>query len=288
MSRKERRAAEHQARKAARKTGFPITSQPTSPDAAVAPSPALIADLHLLRPNDPPTPSPVLNISNRTASVNERDRISPARLAANRANAQLSKGAVTEIVRTISSQNRLTHGLARHNGVFAILSTEDPLGFEALKQTLAEEHEPTTETESILVNGMAESHWLANRAQNLQASCFDPATGVVSNEKMFSLYLRYQTTHTRAFHKSLNDLLKLRSERRKSEIGFEAQKGKLALQRSTNEMQELKNKILKIDLLEKNPLYNADYAHLTHLASTSSPEFRRMKNEFDAKYFAAA
>ena len=38
--------------------------------------------------------------------------------------------------------------------------------------------------------------------------------------------MRYCTTHTRAFHKSLNDLLKLRSERRKANIGFEAQKHK--------------------------------------------------------------
>ena len=166
------------------------------------------------------------------------------------------------------------------------MSTEDPLGFEALKQTLAEEHQPATETESILVNGMAESHWLANRAQNLQASCFDPSSGAITNEKPFSLYLRYQTTHSRASHKSLNDLLKLRAERRKAEIGFEAQKGKLTQQRLTNEAQEFKNKILKIDLLEKNPLFNAEHKHLCHLASIGSPEFKRTKAEFDAKYFS--
>ena len=36
--------------------------------------------------------------------------------------------------------------------------------------------------------------------------------------------MRYKTTHTRAFHKCLNDLLKLRAEKRKAEFGFEAQK----------------------------------------------------------------
>ena len=151
------------------------------------------------------------------------DGISPAQLTANRANAQHSTGPKTESGRAISSQNRTTHGLARHNGTFQLLPTEDPNGFEALKTSLAEEHEPSTETESILVATMAESHWLANRAQTLQSTCFDQTTGQITNEKLFSLYLRYQTTHTRAFHKSLNDLLKLRSERRKEQNGFEAQ-----------------------------------------------------------------
>ena len=70
---------------------------------------------------------------------------------------------------------------------------------------------------------MAESHWLANRAQTLQTTCLDPQTGQITDASLFSLYLRYQTTHTRAFHKCLNDLLKLRSERRKTEDGFEVQ-----------------------------------------------------------------
>ena len=77
----------------------------------------------------------------------------------------------TEAGRAISSQNRTTHGLARHNGVFIFLPAEDRNGFEALKVSLAAEHKPTTETESILINGMAESHWLANRAQTLQNTC---------------------------------------------------------------------------------------------------------------------
>ena len=64
---------------------------------------------------------------------------------------------------------------------------------------------------------MAESHWLSQRAQRLQDACFDPDSGQITDPKLFSLYLRYQTTHTRTFHKSLNDLIKLRAERRKAE-----------------------------------------------------------------------
>ncbi len=81
---------------------------------------------------------------------------------------------------------------------------------------------------------MAESHWLANRAQTLQATCVHPQTGAITNEKTFSLYMRCQTTHTRAFHKSLNDLTRLRAERRKASLGFEAQK----VQKEKHEMKK--------------------------------------------------
>jgi len=162
--------------------------------------------------------------------------ISPARLAANRANASLSKGALSPATKAISAHNHTIHVLTRNqNGAFKLLSSEDPAIFEALKQSLFNEHLPETTTESILVNNMAESNWLSSRAQRLQDICMNPETGEVSDEKKFSLYMRYQTTHARAFHKSLNDLLRLRNEKRKAELGVEAQSRKEADQQAKNE-----------------------------------------------------
>ncbi|MBV8829662.1 MAG: hypothetical protein JO108_10600, partial [Acidobacteriaceae bacterium] len=46
-----------------------------------------------------------------------------------------------------------------------------------------------------------------------------------------ALYLRYQTTNDRAFHKSLDQLLKLRGKKRKAEIGFESQRLRKANER---------------------------------------------------------
>jgi len=206
MNRKERRAAAHKDRKLARKAGFPIPQPTPTPAPASTPEPPVVVTV-------PDTPKPVKPVSD-------------AQLTANRANSELSTGPKSETGRAISSQNRTTHGLARHNGTFVLLSTEDPNGFEALKASLAEEHDPNTETESILINSMAESHWLANRAQTLQNTCLDPQTGQTTDAALFGLYLRYQTTHTRAFHKCLNDLVKLISERSKAENGFEAQNRK--------------------------------------------------------------
>ena len=149
-----------------------------------------------------------------------------AQVAANQANAQQSTGPVTDAGKGISSQNRKIHGFT---GRFGLMTGEDPKEFEALMTALIDEHQPTTVTEAILVEKMAQHFWTAQRATRLQSSSF----GKEDHSKQLALYLRYQTTHDRAFHKCLSDLLKLRAERRKalesekkSEIGFESQKRK--------------------------------------------------------------
>jgi hypothetical protein len=89
---------------------------------------------------------------------------------------------------------------------------------------LLAEHDPATETESILVHRMAQHIWISQRAINLQQLCLDPDTGICDSEYRLALYLRYQTTHDRAFHKCLSELLKLKAEKRKAAIGFVSQK----------------------------------------------------------------
>ena len=59
-----------------------------------------------------------------------------------------------------------------------------------------------------------------------QIACFHDETDSPERAKQVALYLRYQTTHDRNFHKCLNDLLKLRAEKRKQEIGFESQENR--------------------------------------------------------------
>jgi hypothetical protein len=43
-------------------------------------------------------------------------------------------------------------------------------------------------------------------------------------QKNMNNYLRYQTQQERLFQRALHDLLKLRAEKRKEQIGFESQK----------------------------------------------------------------
>ncbi len=115
-----------------------------------------------------------------------------------------------------SSRNSLKHGLA---SATLIIPGEDPAAFEALKAALIEEHQPATETEELLINEMAQSYWLEQRALRLQNDCFTE-NGI--DEKRLSLFLRYQTTHHRAFHKALAALLKLKQTRAR---GFVSQSG---------------------------------------------------------------
>ena len=268
ISRKERRAAEHAARKTARKAGFPYTPPqpvPVTLSAAAAPK----------KENEPES-FILVGISEPGIPFPSFKEISPAKLAANRANAQHSTGAKSPETQAISAQNHTTHGLARHhNGNFKILTSEDPQAFEALTQSLITEHNPLTPTESILVHNMAESSWLAERAQRLQDSCIHPDTGAVTDEKHFSLYLRYKTTHTRAFHKCLNDLLKLRAEKRKADFGFEAQK-------VANERHEMRKQAHYWEVLKKDALA---CRQLSDLAAQNS-KAREQNPAFDDAYEA--
>ena len=63
------------------------------------------------------------------------------------------------------------------------------------------------------------------------------------------MFIRYQTTHDRAFHKSLNDLLKLRAEKRRVEIGFESQKRQEAAESRREAAEKRKQDRHKWDVL---------------------------------------
>jgi hypothetical protein len=144
---------------------------------------------------------------------------SEAQIAANQANARHSTGPKTEAGKAASSRNRLSHGLA---GSFLVLKHENQAEYDSLLQSLQTEYQPSTITEQLLVGSIAQHQWLARRAVNLQESCFDSESGICDLPEKLALYLRYQTTHERAFHKCLNDLIKLQSARLKGAIGFES------------------------------------------------------------------
>jgi hypothetical protein len=141
-----------------------------------------------------------------------------AQVAANQQNAQRSTGPKSATGKATICLNAVRHGLA---GAFMILPDEMREDFNELYEGLRAEHNPETPTEILLIESMAQHYWLLQRALRLQTACFDLEEGEA--EKKLALFLRYQTTHDRAFYKSLNTLLKLRAEKRKAEIGFVSQ-----------------------------------------------------------------
>jgi hypothetical protein len=173
--------------------------------------------------------------------------------AANRENAQHSTGPTSQAGLDASSRiAALRHGLAvKDNERFGILYDENSDKFNELHARLTQEHNPSSETEVILVRHMAQSEWLRARALRLQADCVrDVASSY--NVATLALFIRYQTTHERAFHRSLKELQNLRKERRNLEIGFESQKLKQASEVRAVEGMNLKKEaqILKRDEFE--------------------------------------
>ena len=120
-----------------------------------------------------------------------------------------STGPRTPAGRDRSSQNARTHGLSSLTSVFVLLPGEDPKEWVELVDDLTSEFHPASRTERILVNDMAQSHWLTQRAINLQ-------TSHIEDPKAFALYLRYQTTHHRAYYRALKQLLALQKARAQS------------------------------------------------------------------------
>jgi low affinity Fe/Cu permease len=163
-----------------------------------------------------------------------------AQVAANQENAQRSTGPKTPEGKAISARNNFKHGCS---GAFTVLPWESQNEFDMLLGSLRDEHKPSGLTETILVDKMAQAIWLSKRAQMLQHVTFNQELPTCDDQKQLALYLRYQTTNERAFHKCLNDLLRLRAEKRKQEIGFESQQQKQANQThrevSENRKQEL-------------------------------------------------
>ena len=140
-----------------------------------------------------------------------------SRAAINRANAQLSTGPRSSAGKQASSRNATKHGLASGQ---LIIPGEDPAAFGALLADLLSDHQPADSTEELLVNAMAQSYWLSQRALRLQNDCFTE-NGV--DQKSLALFLRYGATHHRAFYKALADLHRLQKERKKQERGFVSQ-----------------------------------------------------------------
>jgi len=168
-----------------------------------------------------------------------------AQIVANQKNSRHSTGPKSAEGKGTVSMNACRHGLS---GGFLFLPGEMPADFEKLQDGLRTEHNPETPTETLLVESMAQHYWLQQRAIRLQGRCFNEA-GACDAERELALYLRYQTTHDRAFHKSLNTLLKLRAEKRKAEIGFVSQQEKQNRARQQAEAHARKQELHKWNVL---------------------------------------
>ncbi len=177
----------------------------------------------------------------------------PAQLCAAVENAQQSTGPQTEAGKAISSQNAIKHGLSAR---FAVQPWEDGEAFQDLYQGFESEFPAHNCIEKELLGSMVQSHWLARRAILLQEFCFGLELPQCNAPKDLALYMRYQTTHERSFHKAYVALSKLRTEREKAAqqsrrreaakpLGFVLQKRQEAAETRKQELHEITMKVKK-------------------------------------------
>jgi hypothetical protein len=144
--------------------------------------------------------------------------LSEARLAANKANAQLSTGPLTSAGKAASSQNNFRHGLYSKQ---LIIRGENPAELDVLKADLIAEHQPVNITEELLVNEMAEQYWRIKRARRMEANMFAGEDLVIAH---MNAVMRLMSNAERGYYKALKTLQQLQKAR-----GFVPQKQEIAV-----------------------------------------------------------
>jgi hypothetical protein len=163
-------------------------------------------------------------------------------IVANQANAQKSTGPKTAEGRQVASRNAATHGLFAKDVVAA---GEDQQLFDTLLEALAEEHQPATVTEALIVERIALAFWREKRlaraekimmestrkAQRLQeeaglgGSAYSSRRVLINNDMAGAglraiqdqlLIGRYQTMISNQVRQALKDLRDERSLREKT------------------------------------------------------------------------
>src|SRR5690349_22412516 len=174
QARRERREAERKARKTewkrAKAAGTFALNSPgvpevASPEPEQEASPEFLARAKSVREQMERRVTTDRSSAAGFVSQNASTPPTPLRVEINRANAQHSTGPRTPTGKLASSRNSLKHGLA--SGML-LIPGEDPAAFEALRNALMEEHQAASETEALLINEMAQSYWLTQRAIRLQ------------------------------------------------------------------------------------------------------------------------
>jgi len=164
------------------------------------------------------------SLANPTLSPNPLPAPSP-RDTANRANSQHSTGPRTESGKQRSSLNALRHGLSSRT---AVMPSEDPQAYQLHCQQFHDEYQPKTPTEIHLVQELADTAWRLERIPLLEANLLARSTDTRSTREpiaddvaeatraLATLGMHGQRL-SRQFHKTLDQLRAIQTERRERE-----------------------------------------------------------------------
>ncbi len=138
---------------------------------------------------------------------------SPARAAANAANAQLSTGPKTDAGKARSSRNALKHGLTSRD---LIVREDEQEDFETLKQELLDQLAPQGAIEMFTFNHLLHAAWNMERARRLEADLFinglDPLLDESAAKTLDRIH-RYAAQSERSYYRHLKELRILQTNR---------------------------------------------------------------------------
>jgi hypothetical protein len=135
-----------------------------------------------------------LNIANEESNLDSTPRkktMSPASIAANRANARKSTGPRTRSGKLKSSFNALRHGLYSEK---YMVDTEDENTFRNFAASFVEEFQPRTASELELVDALIHTAWRRRRIASLISAHLNQALTEVMRDdaRMASMTMQHQ------------------------------------------------------------------------------------------------
>lgn len=155
----------------------------------------------------------------------------PAKLAANLANAQLSCGPKSSEGKAAVARNALRHGLS--SGVLTVLPNENPADLEQITADINGEFKPATKAEQYYADQMIRARWKLFRIRRLEAEALDRIVEKgeeppnIDRDLLATLETRgnildkldrYAAAAERAYSKAVRDLAQLRAGAQKAEI----------------------------------------------------------------------
>lgn len=146
-------------------------------------------------------------------------------IAANRNNAKLSTGPVTESGKTIVAKNAVRHGILSRE---VILKGEDEMALTDFAERMRVELQPVGEVEALLVDRIIASAWRLRRLVKVEVGIFRREMEGMFGERgdvglafirdgngadAFSKLSRYESAIERSMYRALHELQRLQAER---------------------------------------------------------------------------
>src|SRR4051812_25123733 len=165
---------------------------------------------------------------------------SARQIAANKRNASLPRGPMSEVAKAAIRENAQKHGLtAKH----VVLRHEDGADYQELRASIVMEYRPATPQEHRMADQIAQNYWRLLRCRRVETAAFEnhldtlkrclhvAPQAPIDNDQGISLCMskdprdfdtlrRYETTIERAWYRAIRELRTMQAQRRKEDAAM--------------------------------------------------------------------